>query len=612
MANASGSPSGPPSAQPVALTLPTHMPDASEPFAPLPLDRVMAQLTLRAALTGMVLGGLLSLCNLYSGLKIGWSNNMSVTAALLGFAFWRAMSAATGRPGLTILENNINQTAASAGAAISSAGLVAPIPALTMMTGEALSWPLLALWTFSVCTVGIAVAISLRRQMLITDRLPFPNGIAAATTLKEMYASGREAMVRVQTLIGAGLVAALVKVGEHAKVLGKVALPGTWVGGTATSNNLTLALEPNLLMIGVGGLIGLRGGISLLVGALLAYVVIAPIALTEGWASPGKPDVAWFGPLNKWLLWPGVTLMVTSSLTSFAFSWRSIARSFRRRADSGAEDDGSVSRAWFLRALVVSLVFSTVLQVLLFEINVFIAAFGVMMSFLIAVVAARVSGETNVTPVGAMGKITQLMFGALAPGQVSANLMAANVTGGAASQCADLMHDMKTGYLLGAMPRYQVLVQVLGALAGALLGSAAYLVLIPDPQTMLITPEWPAPAVSTWKAVAEIFAVGFDAMPPATPMAILVGGLLGIALAIAEKKLPGRTKRWVPSPSAIGLAFVLPAYNAISMFFGALVATVSQRLFPSWSARFIVVIAAGLIAGESLAGVGIAIQSMMD
>ena len=98
---------------------------------PAQLDRTMRQLTIRAVATGMVLGGLLSLCNLYSGLKIGWSNNMSVTAALLGFAFWRALASARAIAPFTLLESNVSQTAASAGAAISSAGLVAPIPALT-------------------------------------------------------------------------------------------------------------------------------------------------------------------------------------------------------------------------------------------------------------------------------------------------------------------------------------------------------------------------------------------------------------------------------------------------------------------------------------------------
>jgi uncharacterized oligopeptide transporter (OPT) family protein len=365
-------------------------------------------------------------------------------------------------------------------------------------------------------------------------------------------------------------------------------------------------------MVGVGGLIGLRAGVSLLVGAFVAYGVLGPLALAHGWATGGAAGAPWFTQLNKWLLWPGVTLMVTSSLTSFAFSWRSFGRAFRRLAGGeGEEDTGEVSRRWFIRGLGAALILSVTLQVILFDIFLPIAALGVFLSFLIAVVAARVSGETNVTPVGPMGKITQLLFGALTPGQVAPNLMAANVTGGAASQCADLMHDLKAGWLLGAMPRYQALVQVLGAIAGAMAGSAAYLLLIPDPATMLITEEWPAPAVATWKAVAEIFAKGFGAMPPASPLAILIAGIAGIVLAIADKAARGSARFLIPSASAIGLAFVLPANNSISMFFGALLAAVATRVAPGWSSRFVVVIAAGLIAGESLAGVGVAIESML-
>ena len=560
----------------------------------------------------MVLGGLLSVCNLYSGLKIGWSNNMSVTAALLGFAVWRAISGATGRPGLTLLENNLNQTAASSAAAISSAGLVAAVPALTMLTGTELAWPLLALWTFSVCCVGIAVAIGLRRQMIVVDQLPFPNGIAAAQTLEQMYASGRDALVRVGALTGAGVIAAAVKLAEHWKVLAKVALPGGYTGvhGPVTMNNLTLAVEPNLLMVGVGGLIGLRAGLSMLLGAIVAYGVLSPLALAEGWTTGGAADKAWYTQLNRWLLWPGVALMVTSSLTSFAFSWRSFGRAFRKRA-ADEPDEGNVSRTWFVRALVAALVLSVTLQVVLFDIFVVWATLGVLLTFVIAVVAARVAGETNVTPVGPMGKVTQLFFGALEPGQVEPNLMAANVTGGAASQCGDLMFDLKAGYLLGAMPRYQALVQLLGALAGATIGSAAYLLLIPDPKTMLITEEWPAPAVATWKAVAEIFAKGFEAMPAGAPTAMLVGALAGIALAIGDKLAPKSISRFIPSASAVGLAFILPAYNSLSMTFGAIVAAIADRVSPSWSAKFVVVIAAGLIAGESIAGVAIAIETMV-
>jgi uncharacterized oligopeptide transporter (OPT) family protein len=209
-----------------------------------------------------------------------------------------------------------------------------------------------------------------------------------------------------------------------------------------------------------------------------------------------------------------------------------------------------------------------------------------------------------------MGKVTQMFFGVLEPGQVTPNLMAANVTGGAASQCSDLMFDLKTGYLLGAVPRYQVIVQLLGALAGATMGSAAYLILIPDPAKMLITEEWPAPAVATWKAVAEVFAKGFSAMPDGSVTAMLIAGVVGIVIALGEKLLPKRAATFLPSASAIGLAFIMPAYNSLSMCFGAIVAAVVTRATPSWAARFLVVIAAGLIAGESIAGVGIAIEGM--
>ena len=102
-----------------------------------PVDAETPQLTFRAIWTGMVFGGLLSLCNIYLGLKIGWGMNMSITAALLGFGFWQAAIRLLGLRKFNVLENNINQTAASSGASISSAGLVAPIPALTMLTGEA-------------------------------------------------------------------------------------------------------------------------------------------------------------------------------------------------------------------------------------------------------------------------------------------------------------------------------------------------------------------------------------------------------------------------------------------------------------------------------------------
>ena len=165
----------------------TPSPAEAAPPGPPPVDLTTPQLTLRAVSTGMLFGGMLSLCNIYLGL------NMSVTAALLGFGFWQATTRALKLRPFNVLENNINQTAASAGASISSAGLVAPIPALTMMTGHTLGYGPLTAWVLSVALVGVVVAIALRRQMLVVDKLPFPGGMATGQTLKEIYAKGEEA-----------------------------------------------------------------------------------------------------------------------------------------------------------------------------------------------------------------------------------------------------------------------------------------------------------------------------------------------------------------------------------------------------------------------------------
>ena len=257
---------------------------------------------------------------------------------------------------------------------------------------------------------------------------------------------------------------------------------------------------------------------------------------------------------------------------------------------------------WFWLGVLVAGVMSVVAQMQLFGIALYAAAIATLFAFGLAVVAARVAGETGITPIGATGKVTQVSFAFIAPGNISNNLMAANVTGGATDQCADLLHDLKAGLLLGAEPRLQAVAQLLGVAMGALVGSAAYLLLVPDPQAMLLTPEWPAPAVATWKAVAEVLQGGAQALPPGSGTAMAVAGVAGVVLALASEWAPA-WGRWLPSGSAMGLAFVIPAWNSLSLCAGALLGAAVSRIAPHWAARFLLAIAAGLVAGESLAGI---------
>ena len=571
-------------------------------------------LTIRALLTGATLAGVFSLCNIYSGLKIGWGFNMSIPSALVGFAFWNSL-AATGRVRrMGLHENMINQTGASAGANISSAGLVSAVPALTYLTGTTLDWAPLSIFILTVSWVGVIVGIGVRRSMIIEQELPFPSGVAVAETMREVYARGEEAMAKVKMLASGAAVASVGTVLKEFGFISKVTLPGALsigAGRMATLKNLSLSLDPSFLLTSLGLIVGPRIGASMLIGALVGFGSLAPMAMTEGWVEPGEPDGMWFGNINKWLLWPGVTMMVVASLTSFAFALPSLIRGAFGSKDRDGEDPDDVPRRVYVMLLAVILVATTVLQYILFSIDLWVGAFAVMLTFLLAVVAGRVSGETGITPVGPMGKVTQLIFGAVSPGDVTANLMAANVTGGAASQVGDMLHDLKAGHILGSKPKSQMIAQATGLLGGASLGSAAYLAILHDPKTQLFTEDFPAPAAAQWRAVAELLTKGLGELPPGATSFALSAAIIAAALAVAEKVAPARVRAWVPSAPSIGLAFVIPGYYGIAVFIGSMLQVAIRRIAPQWHTRFTIVLASGLIAGESLTGICVATWKLL-
>jgi uncharacterized oligopeptide transporter (OPT) family protein len=560
------------------------------------------ELTYRALISGIVLGILLTPCNIYTGLKIGWSFNMSIIAALISYAFWQALHGFHFAKPWGKLECNINQTTASSAASIISGGLVAPIPALTLLTGQQLVWYELILWVFSVSFLGIWVAYFLRHQFLVKSQLALPAGVATAETLKDIFAKSKETFKRIIALLSAALAAGSLKLLDGSLIsIPRLSLPFSFSAKGASGisfKNLGFLLDPSPLLIGFGAIIGFRTGLSLFLGAIIAWGILGPWILYQGWALPGEIDAPWFASMVEWLLWPGVALMVMSSLTSFALLFFK-KQSGKKQALTPAQ----FFPTGLIPGLSLAFVLTIAMQMILFDIDWLAAILAVPLAFILAVVAGRVVGETGIPPIGAIGKVSQLSFGVIAPSNVTANLMAANVAGGAAGQCADLLNDFKTGLLIGATPSRQVIAQVIGVLTGSVVGSLVYLLLILDPATMLISAEWPAPAVATWKAVAETLKHGLTAIPQPALVAMLIAGIIGILLAMGEKFLAPQTARWLPNAPAMGLAFVIPAWIAIAMFIGACLALLLQRFALNWSQRFLIASAAGLIAGESIAGV---------
>jgi uncharacterized oligopeptide transporter (OPT) family protein len=237
-----------------------------------------------------------------------------------------------------------------------------------------------------------------------------------------------------------------------------------------------------------------------------------------------------------------------------------------------------------------------------FDIPLWMGTLAVVLSFFLALVACRVCGETDTTPVGAMGKVTQLAYGIIAPRQTTTNLMAACITAGVADSASDLLTDLKSGYVLGANPRKQFLAQFGGIFIGTAVTVPCFYLLVPTAES-LGTAQWPAPAAQVWAGVARLLANGFESLHSTARWSILIGGITGIVLVLLPRWLPKKIGDWVPSPMALGLAFTFHFFYGLSMFLGGLVQWILSKKAPKLDQIYTAPVASGLIAGESLMGV---------
>ncbi len=456
-------------------------------------------------------------------------------------------------------------------------------------------------------------------------------------------------------------------------------IPAPNVDGRAWKwSDWNVKFDHGVVLIAAGAIIGIRITGWMVLGGLFVATALGPMALMTKWQSPAAIEVAAHAkvvaikllgvkaystgiadslvapklsgaatlPKSAWKeigIWFGAPLLVASGLVQLAAQWRTIVRAisgmmgspkkkpetepkhaYRAPAEVEGEakkpvvrpEDVEVPAKWFLYGLFGSGTAIVVVAALFFDIPPYFGVLAVAMTFVLALVSARATGESDITPGGAMGKIMQLTYGVLIPQSTTANLMTASITSGAGLATADLLNDLKSGYLLGANPRRQFLAQAMGILTGTVATTLGYFMLVPDATVLTGTPAtdtmpakdpaFPAPGAQQWLAVAKLFKSGMKNMHPMAQTCIKTGLVVGAILALLEATVPKKHKKWVPSPTGLGLGMILPFFSPFAMFLGAVLAEIAIRLKKAWAERYVVPLAAGIIAGESIVGVIVA------
>ena len=566
------------------------------------------------------MGVLLAAGNVYTGLKISFIDGGSIMAALLSFALFATLRRFAIRP-FGPLENNITQTVASS-AAIAGffVGLAGPIPAFELMGTRFPGWAV-AVQGAAIGVLGVFAGSLLRRKLIVQDRLPFPTGSATGEIIETMHAARETAIRRARLLIITGAVAMAVTWFRDARpaVIPQMIGIGGTLAGVATAA-LTIGISPSPLMLSVGALVGLRAAASMLLGGTLAWAVFAPWLLRNGIVK--EPS---FGAFATWLVWPALGLLVAGSFLPLLLDWRTLVRSLRdvaglltrKRPKTGAVTDiggvaglteatdsptGADAPAAPSRVLpalgIAGLVAVVVVGRAAFGVPVAVSVLALGLGFVLAIVAGRATGETDIAPAGQMGMLTQLAF---ASKGAALSLLTGWVSTGIATQTSQTLWALKAGQRVGGRPRAQVAAQILGALVGAAVVVPVYMMIIKA--YGVGTQMMPATGALSWRATAEAVRFGTSALPPHGPAAGLIGLGVGVALILLGRT---RVARFMPTPGAMGMAMMLPVSTSAAACAGALVIVLARRARPSLDDSSVMAVAAGGIAGESIMGVLIA------
>ena len=628
----------------------------------------MAQLTLRSGITGFLLGGILAATALYIGAKTGISIGVGLTSVILAFALFKIMHGAGIATDFTILENNCTQSIATAAGYMISP-MIAALSAYMLVTGIIIPWWQMMTW-MTVCSIlGVLVAFPMKRRFINEDQLPFPEGRACGVVLDALYtgeaASGMyKARLLGFTAMWTAFFQMIVSDGWMKLIQFKILRMDKWTGMTEAWNlqerldtyyyaaavkydlfipkilgvdfrTLGLRFTLDAAMLGVGGLMGIRVASSVLLGALINFVLIAPLMINRGEiveriAASGKVlPISRVEIVNQWSLWWAVVMMIVGSLVSLAAKPEIFTSAFKSFGQKKPEMPGTDLLRDIEVPLWISYVGVPIFSAIgawtthsFFGVPWLLSFISLPLIFVLTVICVNSMALTSWTPTGALSKITQFSIGAIDRANPASNLIPAGMTSEVAANASNLLSDIKPGYMLGAKPRQQAIGHVIGIIAGSLACVPLFYLLFLPPDAnglrstaTIVSDQFAMPAAMQWKGVAELIAKGVGSLPTSAVISMVVAALAALFIEIARIVTKGR---FPLSAVSIGLGVVLPPESCLAMWLGAMLFWWMGRKHSEKGTAghdFWVEgcepICAGLISGAALIGIGNAIINVL-
>jgi putative OPT family oligopeptide transporter len=558
------------------------------------------ELTWIAVGVGWFLGVIIAISIGYAALILGFSIEGSELAAILGFGILRGILRRR-----SIIENNIVQTVAS-GVNGASSGMMFSVPAIFLLGyGDRFDPIILTFGCIAGAFLGIAFIIPLRKHMIDYERLTYPGGVAVATILKSPGAGVRKAII----LVGAALVSAAVHVITLKTGVSNWNL-GALIGLPEYMNGIWYL---SLMTIGVGYIAG-RGGIAFIIGGFVAYWFVSPLLSVTGAFpvneagqlinTPGDLRLSLYRPLGIGMLIGGAIMGVILAAPLIMSAIKSMQKAASVET-SVASEEMPIKLLYFAvvgAAVLLAVMAVTAVDSMTLMGGISMALLGTLWIWMAGIILSEAIGRTNWSPLSGMTLvgITLLIIVTQAFGMERSDSIIAAIMVGAAmcvamSQATDLMLDLKTGYLVGATPRMQQIGQFAGAWLGPIV--VVFVIFALNEAYTLGSERLPAPQAQALASTIDGI-MGGDVPVEKYAAGAILGGLLSVVMGGL-----GIT---------VGLGFYLPFNIVLTYSLGTLSREIADRgMGKTWAEQVGIPIAAGLIVGEALVGVGDAIRHVL-